>query len=183
MTGGVGRSDKPIDVLYGDAEIAERNSVLAHDITQTIGQEFLVVAVLKGSFVFAADLVRALHNAGAHPQIDFMTLASYGSGTKSSGNVEVIRDVRESVVDRHILLIDDILESGRTLDYAKRLLLERGASSVRVCVLLDKPGKRAADINAEFVGFVCPDKFVIGYGLDYANYYRELPYIGILRQD
>ncbi len=182
MADDVGRLDEPIDVLYSESEIAERNSVLARDVTLTIGQEFLVVAVLKGSFVFAADLVRALHNAGAHPQIDFMTLASYGSGTKSSGNVEVIRDVRDSVADRHVLLVDDILESGRTLSFAKRLLLERGASSVRVCVLLDKPGKRVAEIDAEFVGFVCPDKFVIGYGLDYANYYRERPYIGVLRQ-
>lgn len=168
-----------IEVLYSAAEIGERIRALAEAITGDMGQDVLLVAVLKGSFVFAADLVRGLHFAGMRPQIDFMTLSSYGTGTESSGQVQIHRDVEEALAGRQVLLIDDILESGRTLAFARDALIARGAE-VRICVLLDKPGKRRASIEADYVGFVCQDRFVVGYGLDYAHYYRELPYIGVI---
>ncbi len=166
-----------IEVLYSAAEIAERVTALAAAIAHDLGPELLLVAVLKGSFVFAADLLRALHFAGLQPEVDFMTLSSYGSGTESSGRVKIGRDVEDNVGGRRVLLVDDILESGRTLAFAKALLEERGAM-VKVCVLLDKPVAGSRAVRADYVGFLCPDRFVVGYGLDYAHRYRELPYIG-----
>ena len=148
-----------------------------------MGEDVLLAAILKGSFVFAADLIRALHHAGMRPQIDFITLSSYRTGTESSGTVEITRDVTDAVEGRTILLIDDILESGRTVAFARNRLLGRGAADVKLCVLLDKRGKRETEIVADFVGFVCPDRFVVGYGLDYAHYFRELPFIGHLQGD
>ncbi len=171
-------AESPVPVVFSAAEIERRNRQLAEQIAADMGRQFLVVAILKGSFVFAADLIRALHRAGVQPEIDFMSLASYGTGRESSGRVTVQRDIADEVTGRDILLIDDILESGRTLDFAKQTLLDRGANSVRVCILLDKPGKRAVNLKADYAGFVCPDLFVVGYGLDFANLHRELPYIG-----
>jgi len=171
-----------VEILYSAAEIANRVAALAGSIAATLGPDLLVVAILKGSFIFAADLIRALHHAGLHPEIDFMTLSSYGTGTESSGQVGISRDVTESLVGRQVLLIDDILESGRTLAFARASLEARGAK-VSLCVLLEKPGRRKAPIDADFIGFVCPDRFVVGYGLDFAHYYRELPYIGVIQSD
>jgi hypoxanthine phosphoribosyltransferase len=168
-----------VEVLYSAAEIADRVRLVAAAIAAGMGPDLLVVAVLKGSFIFAADLVRALYHAGMHPKIDFMTLSSYGAGTESSGQIAINRDVTENVGGRQVLLIDDILESGRTLAFARDALRARGAE-VKVCVLLDKPGKRKTALEADFTGFVCPDRFVVGYGLDFAHYYRELPYIGLI---
>ena len=169
-----------VKILFSAGEIAERMNRLAEGITRDMGQDVMLIAVLKGSFVFAADLVRALHHAGMQPRIDFMTLSSYGEGTESSGQVTVTRDIVDDVRGAKILLIDDILESGRTLAAAKEMMIARGASSVKLCVLLDKRGKRKTAIDADYVGFACPDKFVVGYGLDYAHYFRELPYIGYI---
>lgn len=164
-------------------EIAQRMRFMAEDIARRFPDDLMIVSLLRGSFVFAADLIRALHEVHDYPilpQVDFMTLASYGSGTSSSGSIEIIRDISEPVEGRDVLIIDDILESGRTLTYARDLILQRHARSARIAVLLEKPGKRKFNINADMVGFVIPDHFVIGYGLDYDNYYRELPFIGIL---
>lgn len=172
-----------IEVLYSSAEIAHRVAELAAEIAREMGPEILIVAILKGGFVFAADLVRALHLAGIRPQIDFMMLASYGKSKESSGEVRVLRDVTDDIGGREILVIDDILDSGRTLAFAKQSLLARGAGSVRLCILLDKRDRRAAAVDADFVGFACPDRFVVGFGLDYANFHRELPYIGALPAD
>ena len=158
-----------VEVMYSAAEIAD-----------TLGPEIMVVAVLKGSFVFTADLLRALHHHGVHPRIDFMTLSSYGTGTESSGKVAVTKDISDDVRGAKILLIDDILESGRTLAFARELLRDRGAEQVQLCVLLDKPEKRKVEVDADYVGFSIGDAFVVGYGLDYAHYYRELPYIGTI---
>ncbi len=169
-----------LPVLYSPLEIAEQVNRLADEIRLAYGEEFMIVALLKGSFVFTADLVRALYNSGCRPQIDFMTLASYGTGTSSSGTINVERELSDDVSGKPVLIVDDILESGRTLDYARGVLRERGASDLRIAVLLEKPGKRTVDIEADFVGFTIPDHFVVGYGLDYANYYRELPFIGYL---
>ncbi|MCA0432029.1 MAG: hypoxanthine phosphoribosyltransferase [Proteobacteria bacterium] len=169
-----------IDVLYSEDVIRGRISALAHEIATLKPQNLLVVPVLKGSFIFAADLIRAMHQAGLSPEVDFMMLSSYRKGTTSSGQVDVLRDIEASVKDRDVLLIDDILESGRTLAYAKDLIAARGARSVRSCVLLDKPGKLAANIKSDFAGFSCPDKFVVGYGMDMAHQFRELPFVGFV---
>jgi hypoxanthine phosphoribosyltransferase len=177
-------SDPNIQVLYPAEIIARRNAELASEIRAAgFTDNVVVVAILKGSFVFAADLIRALHFAGISPEVDFMSLSSYRAGTTSSGTVTVIRDIETVVAGRNILIVDDILESGRTLAYARRTIEERGAARVAVAVLLEKPGKRAAVIDAEFVGFICPDKFVVGYGMDAAHAFRELPFIGYITED
>jgi hypoxanthine phosphoribosyltransferase len=171
-----------IENLISAEQIAGRVNELAADIAAKLPKDLLIVGLLRGSFVFTADLIRALHYAGSHPQIDFMTLSSYGAGTASSGQVDIIRDISEDVSGRDLLIVDDILESGRTLTFARNLLQSRSARSTKIAVMLEKPGKRATDITADFVGFSIPDKFVVGYGLDYANYYRELPFIGTVAE-
>ncbi len=167
-----------IDVLFSESDIKSRIIGLAGEIAARMPHRLLVVPVLKGSFIFAADLIRAMHHAGLSPEVDFMILASYREGTRSSGKVDVLRDIESLVEDRDVLLVDDILESGRTLAFAKDLLAARGARQVLSCVLLDKPGHLAANIKADFRGFDCPDKFVVGYGMDMAHQFRELPFVG-----
>lgn len=171
---------RSIPVLFTAAEIKERNEVLAHEIANSCANDLMIVSLLKGSFMFTSDLIRELYAIGIHPQIDFMTVSSYGAGSESSGQVVLHRDLTESVKDRDVLIVDDILETGRTLHFASELLKERGARSIKVAVLLEKPGKLDVSARADFIGFSIPDKFVIGYGLDYANHYRELPFIGYL---
>lgn len=177
------RPSGTVDVMYSAAEIDARVGALAAEIADTLGPDIMVVAVLKGSFVFTADLLRALHHHGVHPRIDFMTLSSYGTATESSGKVAITRDITDDVRGAKILLIDDILESGRTLSFARELLQDRGADRVQLCVLLDKPEKRKIGVHVDYVGFAIGDSFVVGYGLDYAHYFRELPYIGTLSTD
>src|ERR1700755_609781 len=162
--------------------IAARNAVLAKEIAATSQGQLLVIAVLKGSFIFAADLIRALHAAGLAPEVEFVSLSSYREGTVSSGTVTILHDVESDLRGRDVLLIDDILESGRTLAYAKDLFAARGAKRVLTCVLLEKPGKRAVRINPDFVGFQCPDLFVVGYGMDVAHAFRELPFVGVVER-
>ena len=170
-----------ITPLFTEQAIARQVDILAEAIAKHYAEDLLIVALLKGSFIFAADLIRALHRKGKTPQVDFMTISSYGNKTESSGALTIHRDIAEAVEGRHILLVDDILETGRTLTYAYQEMVDRNAAEVRVAVLLDKPGKTITDINADFVGFtVESNQFVVGYGLDYANYYRELPYIGYI---
>lgn len=167
-----------IEVLIEAEAISTRVHELAQEIAKQMNEDIMIVALLRGSFVFTADLIRALHFVGVRPQVDFMTLSSYGNGTESSGEVSIIRDVSEDMTGRRVLIVDDILESGRTLTFAKNLMLKRGAVDIKIAVMLEKPNKRKEEIEADFVGFTIPDKFVVGYGLDYANYYRELPFIG-----
>lgn len=167
-----------IGILFSAAEIAERVKFIATTIAGRKPSKLLVVPILKGSFVFAADLIRAMHYAGLSPEVDFMILSSYRTSVKSSGQVNVLRDIETDVKGRDVLLIDDILESGRTLAFAKDLLAARGARTIYTAVLLNKPGHLAAHIEADFQGFVCPDKFVVGYGMDMAHQFRELPFVG-----
>ncbi|MXN64858.1 hypoxanthine phosphoribosyltransferase [Stappia sp. GBMRC 2046] len=167
-----------IEVLYDEAEISRRVEAIAREIADSEPVNLLVVAVLKGSFIFAADLARAMHDVGLAPEMEFIHLSSYGAGTESSGNVRILRDVESNVSGRDVILVDDILESGRTLAYAKKLLMERGARSVRVAALLDKPHRRIAAIDADYLGFSCPDRFVVGYGMDMGHKWRQLPFIG-----
>lgn len=169
-----------VRVLFDEARIAARIEDLARAIAAAEPRDLLVVAVLKGSFMFAADLIRALHRAGLSPQVEFVHLSSYREGTRSSGQVEILRDVESNVRERDVLLIDDILESGRTLVFAKDLLMARGARRVLTAVLLEKPGKRAVAISADFVGFTSPDVFVVGYGMDAGHRYRQLPFVGVV---
>ncbi|CAN7548977.1 hypoxanthine phosphoribosyltransferase [Bosea sp. LjRoot90] len=169
-----------IRVLYDEAAIAARNAEMAAEIAANSGEDLLVVAVLKGSFMFVADLIRAMHRTGMTPQVEFVHLSSYRAATISSGQVEILRDVQSDVRGRQVLLVDDILESGRTLAFAKDLLAARGAARVSTAVLLEKPAKRAVNIQADYVGFECPDYFVVGYGMDVAHSYRQLPYVGVI---
>jgi len=169
---------RKIEVLFSQEEIAERIEVLAMQIAAAGLKNVLVVAILKGSFMFAADLLRALHRAGMEPHVEFFHLSSYLDGTVSSGAVKILRDIESPVEGRDVLLLDDILESGRTLAFAKDLLVARGARRVLICSLLEKPGKLAVKVKADFLGFECPDLFVVGYGMDVAHAYRELPFIG-----
>jgi hypoxanthine phosphoribosyltransferase len=171
---------RSIRVLFDADRIAKRNAEIARDIAAAGYENLLVISVLKGSFVFAADLIRALHDAGLSPEVEFITLSSYRTGTSSAGEVTVLRDIESDVAGRDVLIIDDILESGRTIAYAKRKMLERGAHRVGVAVLLDKPGKRAVPIDADHIGFTCPDLFVVGYGMDVAHAFRELPFVGVV---
>jgi hypoxanthine phosphoribosyltransferase len=167
-----------IEPLYSAERISERVEELAREIAAARLKDLIIVAVLQGSFIFAADLIRALHRHGLEPEIDFMFLASYGTGTHSSGEVEVLREVESKLEGRDVVIVDDILDSGRTLAFAKAFLQARGARSVRTCVLLDKQVPRAAAIAPDFTGFRCPPVFVVGYGMDLAHRYRELPFIG-----
>ena len=176
-------TDRPaVAIRFSAAEIATRVDEMAAELAAKLPADTLVVSVLKGSFVFAADLIRALSRAGANWSMDFLTLSSYGTATQSSGNVRIVRDIVDDVRGRDVLLVDDILESGLTLSFARNLLKERGAHRVWVCTLLDKPGKRLTQLEADFVGFQCGDEFLVGYGLDWAHRFRGLPYIGVVEK-
>ncbi|MEM7289651.1 MAG: hypoxanthine phosphoribosyltransferase [Pseudomonadota bacterium] len=173
---------KSINVLFSEQEIADRNEQIAGDIANTGLVNLLVVAILKGSFVFAADLIRAMHKVGISPEVEFISISSYGSGTEAHEPV-ILRDVETPVLDRNVVLIDDILESGGTLAFTKKLMMERGAKSVSIVALLDKASRRKAEIEADHVGFTCPDKFVVGYGMDVGHAFRELPFVGEVTGD
>lgn len=170
-----------LKTLYSAAEIATRVEEMADAVVaihDNYDNPLLVEVIMNGAVVFAADLVRALSRRGLVVEIDFIALSSYGKGQESSGNVVLEADARGAIAGRDVLLIDDILETGRTLSFAKEYFLSKGAARVLTGVLLDKSGDRDPIIKADFVGFECPDLFVIGYGMDYAYRHRELPYIG-----
>ena len=169
-----------VRVLFDEAAIARCNEEMAGAVAALRSPDLLVVAILKGSFMFAADLIRAMHRQGLSPQVEFIHLSSYRTATVSSGQVTILRDVESSVRGRDVLLVDDILESGRTLAFAKDLLMARGARRVYTAVLLEKGNRRAVDVTADFVGFPCPDVFVVGYGMDIAHQYRQLPFVGVV---
>lgn len=174
--------NKEIEVLFSASAIARRNLELAKEIGAHGYDNLLVISILKGSFIFAADLIRAMHDAGIAPEVEFMMVSSYGAGT-TSGEVRLVRDIDSDVAGRDVLLIDDILESGKTLNFVRALMLERGARSVDIAVLLDKRMRRQGTLDADFVGFECPDYFVVGYGMDVAHAFRELPFVGVVKGD
>jgi hypoxanthine phosphoribosyltransferase len=176
--------DRPtVSIRFSAAEIAARVDAMAHELAGQLPPDTLVVSVLKGSFVFAADLIRALSLAGADWSMDFLTLSSYGTGTQTTGSVKVVRDIVDDVRGRDVLLVDDILESGYTLSFAKQMMLkEHGAHRVWVCTLLDKPHKRRTQLKPDFTGFEAGDEFLVGYGLDWAHRFRGLPYIGVVEK-
>jgi hypoxanthine phosphoribosyltransferase len=166
--------------LFDEAAIARRVGELASAIAAAAPADVTLVSVLKGSFVFAADLIRALHRLDLTPRIEFIHLSSYGHGTRSSGEVRLIGDVPANLAGRSIVLVEDILDTGRSLAFAKELLTDEGAVRVWTCVLVDKPSRREIEISADFTGFTVDDLFVVGYGVDYAEDYRHLPYIGTI---
>ena len=174
--------NKKIEVLFDAQKIAERNSTLAEEIALADLKNILVISILKGSFVFAADLIRALHRAGLAPEVEFISVSSYGAGTEA-GQLRLLRDVETDVAGRDVLRIDDILESGNTLRFTRDLMISRGARKVAIVALLDKTMKRKTDLTADFVGFDCPDKFVVGYGMDVGHAFRELPFVGVVTGD
>ena len=168
-------------VWASEEQIRERVEALGRQIARDYeGREPLFVGVLKGCFIFMADLVRA---CDLKCTVDFMVVSSYGSGTVSSGAVEIIKDLSQDIYGRDIIIVEDILDSGNTLSYLKKIMTARGPASIRIVTLMDKPERRTADVSADYVGFTIPDAFVVGYGLDYDQRYRNLPYIGILKPE
>lgn len=169
-----------IEAIFPADQIQTRLTTLAAEIAAKKPVNLLVVPILKGSFVFAADLLRAMNRAGLAPEVDFLTLSSYKKSRTSSGQVTILRDLDLDVEGRHVILVDDVLDSGRTLAFAKDLISARGASTIETCVLLEKQVARAVNIEADYHAFTCPNVFVVGYGMDVAHRYRELPYVGRL---
>jgi len=169
-----------IRTLFTAEEIAARVAGLAAEIAASGPTDLLVVVVLKGGFVFAADLVRDLARNGIRLEIEFISLSSYGASTRTTGEVRVVRDIEVQVAGRDVLVVDDVLDSGLTLRFARDLMVARHARRVAIAAMVDKPAGRVAQIEADYVGFTCPDYFVVGYGMDAAHAWRELPMIGVL---
>ena len=167
------------EVLFSEEQLKNRVREIAQQISADYqGKEIMLISVLRGSFVFMADLCRAIDLPCT---LDFMAVSSYGKGTKSSGQVQITKDLSEDISDRHIIVVEDILDSGNTLSYLLKILENRHPASIRLCTLLDKPDRRVKPVEVHYSGFTIPDAFVVGYGLDYAEKYRTLPYIGILK--
>ena len=166
-------------VLFTEEALRARVGELAQQINRDLaGKEPVLISVLRGSFIFMADLVRAIE---LPCRVDFMAVSSYGSGTTSSGQVKITKDLSENIEGRDIVVVEDILDSGSTLAYLLQILQARRPASIRLCTLLDKPSRRVKPVQADYVGFPVEDLFVVGYGLDYAERYRNLPYIGVLK--
>ena len=161
--------------LYSREKIGTRVKELGEIITKEYkNKNLLVISLLRGSFIFTADLVREL---SIPAEIDFMTTASYGHDEVSSGNVEIVHDIRAEVEGKDILIVDDIIDSGYTLKKVKEVLSQKNPNSIKICVMLDKPSRRKVDLDPDYVGFSIPDVFIVGYGLNYGDYYRNIPYI------
>lgn len=171
--------DDDIEVLISQEEIQKRVCEIAESISKDYkGKEILLVGILKGAVIFMADIARKL----PLPVImDFMAVSSYGSATKSSGAVQIIKDIEISIEDKNLIVIEDIVDSGLTLKYLLENLWSRGPASVRTCVLLDKPEARQVEVKIDYWGFKVPNEFAVGYGLDYNQRYRNLPYVGVLK--
>jgi len=167
------------EVLFTEEQLRQKVDELGAQITADYqGKNPLIVSVLKGSYVFMADLTRRIN---VPCQVDFMVVSSYGAGTKTSAEVQIIKDLENSIDGRDLIIVEDILDSGVTLNYLMKVLTARGANSIRLCTLLSKPDRRRVDVPVDYLGFEIPDEFVVGYGLDFAERYRNLPYIGILK--
>ena len=168
-------------VLFSEEELKARVAELGAQITADFqGKSPVIISVLRGSYIFMADLTRQIDLPCT---VDFMAVSSYGAGTTSSGQVRIIKDLSESVEGKDVLVVEDILDSGNTRSYLLEILQARDVASIKLCTLLDKPDRRVRDIHADYIGFTVPDYFVVGYGLDYAEQYRNLPYIGILKPE
>jgi hypoxanthine phosphoribosyltransferase len=169
------------EVLYSEEVIQQKVQELGKAISRDYeGRNPLVICVLKGAFIFMADLAK---NITIPIELDFMAVSSYGNSTRTSGEVKIIKDLDASVEGRDVLIVEDIIDSGLTLSYLIDVLERRNALSVNVVALFDKPGRRTVDLNADYTGFIIPDAFVVGYGLDYSEKYRNLPYVGVLKPE
>lgn len=169
------------EILIEEKELVKKISEMGRRISEDYrGKNLLMVSVLKGSVVFMADLMRAIDIPA---RLDFMSVSSYGSGVKTSGVVKIVKDLDIKIEGYDLLIVEDILDSGMTLGYLKNMLQSRNPKSVRIATLLDKPERRKVDITADYTGFVIPDQFVVGYGLDYNEKYRNLPFVGILKPE
>ncbi|ALZ88456.1 hypoxanthine phosphoribosyltransferase [Aerococcus urinaeequi] len=167
------------EILFSTEEIAERIQVLGEELSANYqDKKPIVVGILKGSVPFMSDLIRAMD---IKLQIDFMDISSYGGGVESSGQVKILKDLDADVSGRHVIIVEDIVDTGNTLAKIHDLFQHRNAASVKVVTLLNKPERRTADVSVDYIGFEIPDKFVIGYGMDFDEEYRQLPYIGILK--
>jgi hypoxanthine phosphoribosyltransferase len=167
--------------LISESDIATRVSDMVKEIAEdSHGKELFVIGILKGSFIFLSDLLRLFYLHNIHPSLDFITIESYGSGKKSSGKLKMLRHITTDIKNKWVLIVDDILDTGRTLAFAKEYFQKKKPISIKTCVFLDKPQRRVNKFKADYVGFEIPDKFVVGYGMDYDNLFRELPYVAIL---
>ena len=170
-----------LKILLSEEEIKARVQELGDQLYDAFHDKNpLFVGVLKGCFIFMVDLVRA---AQLKSDLEFIGVSSYQNGTKSSGVVQITRDLQEDINGRDVIIVEDILDSGNTLEFLKKYLMAKGAASVTIVTLLDKPSRREKAITADYAGFVVPDEFVVGYGLDYAQQYRNMPYIGVLKPE
>ncbi len=173
--------DDVSEVLISHQQIRERTGELGRQITEDYdGKDPLLICILKGGLMFLADLMREVD---LPLEIDFIAVSSYGDSTESSGVVRILMDLERNIEGRHVLIVEDIIDTGRTLSYIIENLRTRGPASIKVCTLLDKPARRELEIPIDYVGFTIPDRFVIGYGLDYGEIYRNLPFVGILKPE
>lgn len=167
-----------VEVMISEAEIRNRIAELGQQITEHYrdsGSDMVLVGLLRGSFMFMADLCRTID---VSHEVDFMTASSYGSGMASSRDVKILKDLDEDIRGKDVLIVEDIIDSGNTLSKVREILSLREPKSLAICTLLDKPSRREVNVNVEYIGFSIPDEFVVGYGIDYAQRYRHLPYIG-----
>lgn len=170
-----------VRVLLTEKEVDDRIQSIGDQISRDYaGRQVHLICVLKGGSFFMCELAKRIT---VPVSLDFMSVSSYGSATKSSGVVKIVKDLDESLKDKHVLVMEDIVDSGRTLSYLLEMLKDRGPASLRLCTLLDKPERRIVDIKVDYTGFQIPDEFVVGYGLDYDQRYRNLPYIGVVEFD
>ncbi len=168
-------------IVFSEEEIKAAVDRVGAEITRDYaGKKPLLVGILKGSFVFMADLARRIE---LYCDVDFMAVSSYGNGPSTTGAVRITKDLNQDIFERDVIIVEDILDSGVTLSYLRGFLEQRKPASIRICTLFDKPARRKADIQADYVGFLCPDAFIVGYGLDYDERYRNLPYIGVLKPE
>lgn len=167
-----------VKVMISETEVEKKVLELAERINKDYaGKELKLICILKGSVFFTCELAKRIT---VPVTIDFMSVSSYGNATVSSGRVKIVKDLDESIAGENVLVIEDIIDSGNTLRYLLDLLGSRGPASIKLCTLLDKPDRRVTDVHVDYVGFTIPDKFVVGYGLDFEQYYRNLPYIGVV---
>lgn len=166
-------------VIYSAAAIQKREKELAKQLSDEYrGKKPVIVSVLTGAILFTVDVFDKMD---IYAQLDFIDVSSYGGGTKSSGHVKLVHDLKNDIKGRDVLVMEDIVDTGRTLKFLIDLLKDRGANSIKVCSMLDKPEGRVVDVKADYVGFNVPNEFLVGYGLDYDGYYRNLPYVGVLK--
>lgn len=168
-------------VLYTSEKIQERVNELAREITRDYkGKKVLLVCVLRGAVLFFSDIARAVD---LDVRMDFMVVSSYGAGTSTSGEIRIVKDLTQPIEGMNVIIVEDIIDTGRTLKHLKNMLMTRNPESVKICSLLDKPERREVELLGDYVGFTVPNEFVVGYGLDYDEKYRNLPYVGVLKKE